>query len=241
MQHMLCSVQAEALGEGSSCHQRALSLCVCRAFPPGCHKALKGDRSRRLCAIFTAVLPRESTLTGAFRRGATLPWRSAAGCWDSPVSWAWTQGVYGPKPGSSHTLLRLDFAKPISFTLEKNLPYLSLNQNLIASVSDLKKDLYVSRNLFMVFLPLFCTQIQPHLHSAAKQTASRMLLMLWVLEQLRSTALLGFSVIIHVVCTHLICLKPMHHASLIITLKLDVSFFKNSKEVCRWFSYLPLK
>lgn len=65
--------------------------------------------------------------------------------------------------------------------------------------------------------------------------------MLRVLEQLRSTALLGFLVIIHVVYTHLICLKPMHHASLIITLKLDVSFFKNSKELCRWFSYVPLK
>jgi len=65
--------------------------------------------------------------------------------------------------------------------------------------------------------------------------------MFCVLVQQRTIALLGLSEIIHVGCMHFVWLKPLHRASLIIMLKLDVFFFRDSKEVCRCYAYLPLK
>lgn len=66
--------------------------------------------------------------------------------------------------------------------------------------------------------------LQPNRASllSLSNTAAAKLLVLWVLAQLRSIALLGHSVIIHVVYTYFVWLKPLHHAGLIITLKLDV-------------------
>lgn len=172
IQHILGFLQAE----GSSCHQRALSLCVWRAgaaaaagtgFPFGLAAAgrlLKETRTRKTVPslpLFCPVNPRWQGLSGE-EQLCLGEGQLAAG---TALCAGLEPRVYSPKTGGSgNTLFPLVYKVFFTqtnfiYTWKKNLSYLSLTQNLVASVSDMKKDLCVPNNLFVFLLPLFHTQI----------------------------------------------------------------------------------
>lgn len=157
-------------------------------------------------------------------------------CWPSLLLKHKKKGRCGscPDPGSFDTLLPLLYK---AFT----------QNNFIYTWSKCSLFVVNSKSYYFSFRPLF-------LHTAlcffclnfASLTpcsimAAAKLPMLPVLVQRRRVALPGHSLIVPVVCMHFVWLKPLHCAGQIMTLKLVVFIFKDSKELYSWHGYLSPK